>query len=74
MPKGERTEKRKLIIATKHNKTNQKLQGRGEAEAAQSNTFSRLSKNSRGKARARPLSTTSSEQVESWEANKLKDN
>ena len=26
------------------------------------------------KARARPLSTTSSEQVESWEAIKLKDN
>ena len=44
MPKGERTEKESVVIATKHNKTNQKLQGRGEAEAAQSNTFSRLSK------------------------------
>ena len=45
MPKGERPKKGRLIIATKHNKTTQKLQGRGEAEAAQSNTFSRLSKN-----------------------------
>ena len=45
MPKGERTKKGRLIIATKRNQTNQKLQGRGEAEAAQSNTFSRLSKN-----------------------------
>tara|TARA_B100001142_G_scaffold206138_1_gene204396 strand:- start:173 stop:385 length:213 start_codon:yes stop_codon:yes gene_type:complete len=45
MPKGERTEKESVVIATKRNKTNQKLQGRGEAEAAHSNTFSRLSKN-----------------------------
>ena len=45
MPKGEWTKKGRLIIATKRNKTTQKLQGRGEAEAAQSNTFSRLSKN-----------------------------
>ena len=49
MPKGERTKKGMLIIATKHNKTTQKLQGRGEAEAAQSNTFSRLSKNAGAK-------------------------
>ena len=74
MPKGKRTKKERVVIATKHNKTIQKLQGRGEAEAAHRNTVSRLSKNCRGKARARPLSTTSSEQVESWEAKKLTDN
>ena len=43
--KGEQTKKEKDIIATQHNKTLKKLQGRGEAEAVHSDTFSRLSKN-----------------------------